>query len=200
MMIPATLPANTVLLPIDVQAGFDDPRWGARNNPSMEANGLALIAAWRERGLPVVHVRHDSPNPESPLRPGQPGNGFRPGFGPDGGEALVAKTVNSAFIGTDLELRLRRLGAGGLVIFGLVTDQCVSTTARMSANLGYRTFVVGDACACFPMTGPDGIEVSAEVIHRAHLATLHGEFCPVLDTRRLLAMLPAAAQSASAIR
>lgn len=187
------VPDDTVLLPIDVQRGFDAPTWGMRNNPQMEANGLRLIAAWRRAGRPIVHVRHDSVHAQSPLHPTSPGNAFKPGYGPLDGEALVAKSVNSAFIGTDLELRLRRLGVRHVAIFGLVTDQCVSTTARMAANLGYGGFVVGDASAAYGITGPDGVTIPADAIHRAHLATLHHEFLPVHDTDTVLAALGRAA-------
>lgn len=187
------VPDDTVLLPIDVQRGFDSPTWGVRNNPRMEANGLRLIEAWRRAGRPIVHVRHDSLHPESPLHPTVPGNAFKPGYGPRDGEGLVAKTVNSAFIGTDLELRLRRLGARNVAIFGLVTDRCVSTTARMAANLGFGGLVVGDASAAFGATGPDGVGIPADAIHRAHLATLHMEFLAVHDTQAVLAALGRAA-------
>ena len=181
--------ARTVMIPIDVQRGFDHPRWGARNNPALEANGVSLLEAWRAAGLHLVHVRHDSVTPGSSLAPGQPGNGFRPGFEPRGGEALVTKSVNSAFIGTDLELRLRRLDASAVVLFGISTDMCVSTTARMASNLGFRTILVGDACAAFDVTGPDGVRIPAEAIHRAHLATLHAEFAEVVSTEAVLAAL-----------
>src|SRR5687767_756701 len=174
--------ARTVLVPIDVQCGFDDPRWGNRNNPAMETHGRALLDAWRAAALPLIHVRHDSITPGSTLAPGQPGHAFRPGFEPRPGEPVVSKSVNSAFIGTDLELRLRRLDASALVLFGITTDMCVSTTTRMASNLGFRTILVGDACACFDVTGPDGHRIDAEAIHRAHLATLHAEFAQVVST------------------
>jgi nicotinamidase-related amidase len=184
-----TFDARTALLPIDVQRAFDDPRWGRRDNPAMEANGLRLLQAWRARGWPVLHVRHDSVEPGSTLRPEAPGNAFKPGYGPLGEEALVAKSVNSAFIGTDLELRLRRLDVAAVVVFGITTDRCVSTTARMASNLGFRTFVVGDATACFDGVDLQGRVLAAEDLARAHLATLHAEFARVLDTGVLLGEL-----------
>jgi nicotinamidase-related amidase len=57
------LPADAVLIVIDVQEATDDPRWGPRNNPQAEANIAALLAAWRAEDLPIVHVRHDSVDP-----------------------------------------------------------------------------------------------------------------------------------------
>lgn len=184
-----TLDQNTVLIPIDVQRGFDYPPWGRRDNPAMEANGRRLLAAWRGSGRPLIHVRHDSVIAGSSLHPDHPGNAFREGFEPHAGEAVVGKSVNAAFIGTDLDLRLRRLGVGSVVLFGISTDMCVSTTARVASNLGYRTLVVGDACTCFDLPDGDGGIIAAEAISRAHLATLRAEFAEVIDTDAAIALL-----------
>lgn len=184
------LDPDTVLLPIDVQRGFDHPPWGPRNNPAMDDNGRRLLAAWRASGNPLIHVRHDSVIAGSSLHPSHPGNAFREGFEPLPGEALVAKSVNAAFIGTDLDLRLRRLGVRSVVVFGISTDMCVSTTARVAANLGYRTIVVGDACQCFDLPDGNGGTIAADDIARVHLATLRAEFAEVVDTAAVIAALP----------
>lgn len=178
--------ARTVLLPIDVQQAFD---LSASSNPAMEANGLRLLAAWRGAGLPLLHVRHDSVEPGSPFRPDRPGNALREGFEPRGDEPLVTKSVNAAFIGTDLDLRLRRLRIERIVMFGMTTDMCVSTSARVASNLGYRVLVVGDATACYDLADADGRTVAAADLHRAHLATLHAEFGTVAGTDAVLAAL-----------
>ena len=186
--------ARTVLIPIDMQQAFDLP---ASSVPAMEANGLRLLSAWRATGLALIHVRHDSVKPGSPFTPGLQGNALRPGFEPQGNEPLVTKSVNAAFIGTDLDLRLRRLGVEHVVLFGLTTDMCVSTTARVAANLGYRVTVVGDATACFDLVGPDGHMVPAADIHRAHLATLHAEFAQVVTTDEAVSALAASLTAAA---
>ena len=179
------LHANAALIAIDVQQGFDEDVWGTRNNHLMEANGRILLGAWRASGRPVVHTRHDSLSGTSPLAPGRPGNGFKPGFEPWSGELVVAKTVNSAFIGTDLEAWLRRAGVRQLVLFGIATDMCVSTTARMGANLGFEVIVAGDACHTWGQADPLGGRIDADTIHRANLATLNTEFGRVLPTALL---------------
>ena len=184
-----TIADNTALILIDVQNGFDDPRWGRRNNPQAEATIVALLAAWRESSRPVIHVKHNSVMPGSPLRPGQAGNDIKPAAAPQGDEPVIGKTVNSAFIGTDLEERLRAAGIDSVVIVGLTTDHCVSTTARMAGNLGFETLLIADATATFDRTGPDGILHPAETIHMVELASLHGEFATVVDSAEVLAAL-----------
>ena len=180
---------RAVLLPIDMQRGFDEPGWPRRWNHRVDANGLALIEHWRAARRPIIHVRHDSIEPNSTLRPGLPGNAFRPGFGPQDDEPLVTKSVNSAFIGTDLDLQLKRLGASHVVAFGISTDMCVSTSVRVGANMGYKVILVEDACDCFDLPDGEGGVIVARDIHRAHVATLRHEFARVLRTAEILSAL-----------
>jgi nicotinamidase-related amidase len=184
------LPDDAALMVIDVQQGFDSPDLGPRNNPRAEENCARLLGGWRRAGLPVFHVRHLSDEPGSPLRAGQPGAEFKDFAMPLGDEDVIEKRVNSAFIGTDLETRLGRRGISTLVLAGLTTDHCVSTTARMAGNLGFDTHVVGDATATFDRVGPDGRRHGAEEVHALALASLHGEFATVLDTETVLRLLP----------
>jgi nicotinamidase-related amidase len=189
--------APSVLLPVDMQRAFDLPSWPPRWNEAVDRNGQALLEAWRSRGLPVIHVRHDSVSPGSTLAAGQPGNAFRPGFEPLGTEPVVSKSVNSAFIGTDLDLRLRRLGIRRVVVFGITTDMCVSTTIRVGANLGYDMVLVEDACDCFDLPDGAGGTIPARASHAAHVATLRYEFARVVTTRELLVELAAPGAAAA---
>ena len=177
---------NTALLIIDVQQGLDDPKWGHRNNPNAEANISRLIHLWRSEKRPVIHIQHCSVEPDSPLRPELPGCQFKPEASPIEGEPVFKKTVHSAFIGTELESHLRRSGIDHIVIVGLTTDHCVSTTTRMAGNLGFKVLLVSDATATFDRKGPDGKEYIAEDIHAIHIASLNGEFCNVISTESLL--------------
>jgi nicotinamidase-related amidase len=185
--------AQTVLLPVDMQQAFDLPSWPQRWNSAVDENGQAVLAAWRSRGLPVIHVKHDSVEPGSTLAPGQPGNAFRPGFAPLGGEPVISKSVNSAFIGTDLDLRLKRLGIRRVVVFGITTDMCVSTTVRTGANLGYDMVLIEDACDCFDLPDGKGGTIPARTSHQVHVATLGFEFAKVVATREILGGLAAPA-------
>jgi nicotinamidase-related amidase len=183
------IPEGTALLLIDLQQGFDAPGWGARNNSDAERNVARLLSGWRAAGWPVIHVQHLSKEPGSPLGPGQPGAEFKAEAVPEEGEAFFQKSVNSAFIGTDLESYLREHGIDALTIVGLTTDHCVSTTARMAGNLGFEAYVVDDATATFDRSGPDGRMYGADEIHAISLASLHGEFATVLRTDQVLAAL-----------
>ncbi|HEX4300972.1 MAG TPA: cysteine hydrolase family protein [Gammaproteobacteria bacterium] len=184
------IPKSAALILIDIQQGFDDEKhWGPRNNPGAEANAMQLLQAWRASGRPVFHVQHRSTTPGSPLRPGQPGCEHKAEVRPLPGEPVIGKQVNSAFIGTDLEARLREAGIGTLVIAGLTTAHCVSTTTRMAGNLGFRTLLAADACATHAQTGHDGRSHDPETVHALALASLHGEFAEVADTATLSAAL-----------
>ncbi len=182
------MPPGSVLLVIDVQVGFEDPswgRWGRRNNPQAEDVCAALLKEWRARGWPVIHIQHDSCDPRSPLYPGQRGHDLKPQVAPRPYEMVLHKQVNSAFIGTDLEASLHALDTPGVVLCGLTTDHCVSTTTRMAANLGFPSWVVADACATFGRTGADGTTFPAPVIHDTALASLHREFAHVTTSGAL---------------
>lgn len=174
------------LILIDIQTGFDSPFWGARNNPQAESNAARLLNHWRAQGGPLFHIRHLSTTAGSPLEAGQAGADFKPDVQPAQDEAVIEKSVNSAFIGTDLEARLMAGNITDLVICGLTTPHCVSTTARMAANLGFGVTLAHDACAAFTsnadMSWHGGAPMSAEQVHDTAVAHLHGEFVSAKTT------------------
>src|ERR1700682_2086355 len=175
------------LLIIDVQNAIDDPSWGNdRNNPDAEANIARLLARWRARGWPLFHIRHVSRDPRSTYRPGQPGCDFKPEVMPRPEELVVEKSTNSAFIGTSLEADLRAAGVSEVVIVGVITNNSVEATARMSGNLGFPTIVVSDATATFGRLDYNGVWRASEEVHAMSLANLEGEYARILSTDRVL--------------
>jgi nicotinamidase-related amidase len=178
---------DPALIVVDVQQGFDDGAyWGPRNNRDCENNIRTLLRAWRAAAKPVVLVRHDSTEANSPLHPDRPGNAFKPGI--DGTSALlVTKNVNSAFHGTpDLDAWLRGHRIEQLVVCGITTNHCCETTARVAGNLGYDVRFALDATHTFDRTGPDGVSLSADDLTRATATNLHGEFATVVSTADVL--------------
>lgn len=172
------------LLLVDIQKGFENTDYwgGQRNNPDAEVKAGELLCAWRKYQLPVFHIQHCSSNAASPLHDANAGNAFNESVVPKQGEVVITKNVNSAFIGTDLQAMLDRDRITTLVIAGLTTDHCISTTTRMAGNLGYETYLVADATATFNKKGIDGKNYSAELMHETALASLSGEFATIVTT------------------
>ncbi|MET0235290.1 MAG: cysteine hydrolase family protein [Kibdelosporangium sp.] len=179
------------LIMIDVQRGFDSPFFGERNNPGCEANIRSLVTAWQDAGQPIVVVRHDSVQPDSPLRPGTPGNDFKPELDGVNPALLFGKSVHSAFHGSvDLEKWLRDRGIEDIVVIGIQTNFCVETTSRVGGNLGFKVKMAIDATHTFDATTPDGALVTADELARATAANLHsGSFAEVTTTKAVLDLL-----------
>ena len=177
-------PDIPALILIDIQKAFDDVAayGGARNNPAAENNCSLLLTHWRKKGWPLFHIKHCSMQPGSLLTEGYPGNSFKDEVMPLPGEPVIKKHVNSAFIGTDLKERLDASGIKTVVITGLTTEHCVSTTTRMASNYGYKTFLVTDATVSFPKRGANGVLYPASLVHDLSLATLSEEFATLIAT------------------
>lgn len=173
---------NPALILIDIQKGFNDVAyWGGdRNNVDAEEKAGELLEIWRAKKLPIFHVQHCSSNPNSILNETNPGNEFQDVVKPLEGEIIIKKNVNSAFIGTNLKELIDNANIKNLVIVGLTTDHCVSTTTRMAGNFGYTVYLVSDATATFNKKGLNGEEFSAELIHQTALASLNEEFARVV--------------------
>lgn len=181
------LPAQSVLLLIDLQKAIDDPSWGIRNNPEAEENIGRLLSRWREERMPIIHIRHISRSSESTYRDGQPGVEFKEVAQPLPGEVVVTKHVCTAFVGTDLEARLRSLGAEHVIIVGVITNNSVESTARICGDLGFQAIVVSDGTFTFGRKDFAGRLRSAEEVHAMSLANLSGEYAEICTTAEVLA-------------
>ena len=179
----------TALILIDVQMAFVEwERAGKRrNNPDAVDNMARLLDAFRHGGLAVFHIRHASTEKDSALRPERSGYQPIPQTREQPGEPVLVKHVNSSFIGTDLEQRLRAAGHRTLAIAGITTNHCVETTTRMAGNLGFDAQLVSDACYTFDRVGFDGQPESAEAIHAMTMSNLNGEFATIVTTDAVIA-------------
>jgi nicotinamidase-related amidase len=180
---------KAALILIDAQMAFVEwERTGQRrNNPDAVENMARLLTAFRRGGLAIFHIRHASTEKDSALRPERSGYQPIPQAREDAGEPVIVKRVNSAFIGTDLEQRLRGAGHRVLVIAGITTNHCVETTTRMAGNLGFEAQLVGDACYTFDRVGFNGRVESAEAIHDMTLSNLNGEFASIVTAGAVIA-------------
>lgn len=207
---------KSALIIIDVQNGFLHPtHWGtSRSTPECEANIARLLSAARsfndrtttggsDGPVLICHVHHHSISTNSELHPAKQitvegslvsSVEAQDLAAPREGESVWIKNVNSAFIGTGLEAYLRQNNVKQLVICGLTTDHCVSTSTRMAANLRVVDVVengeireegsivlVGNACATYAKGDFD-----ADTVHRVHLASLDGEFAQVANTAHVI--------------
>ncbi len=179
------------LVLVDVQKGFVE--WESagrrRNNPNAVARIAELLAAFRQKRAPIFHVRHESTEAGSVFAPGRTGFQVMDEARELDGEPVLVKRVNSGFIGTDLEGRLRAGGIDPVVICGATTNHCVETTTRMAGNLGFNAWLVRDATWTYDRTGPDGDEHSADEIHAMTLSNLNEEFARIVSTADVLAVL-----------
>ncbi|MCJ1287630.1 hypothetical protein MMC26_006982 [Xylographa opegraphella] len=187
-------PPNDVLLLIDIQTGFDHPTyWGSRrSNASFQTNITNLLRGF-EKLLDLRALKLSSP-----LHPSSNGINFQPYATPTQGELVIVKSVNSAFLDTNLEEMLRVLEVQRLFVAGLTTDHGVSTSVRMAADLGVtdhldketgelvkgRVILIEDATATWERGNFD-----AETVHRVQVASLKGEFCEVATTDEVLNMI-----------
>jgi nicotinamidase-related amidase len=182
---------RTALIVIDVQLAWNDLKhWGgARNNPDAESNIARLLEAFRAANAPIYHVRHASVTPGSPLAPNHPGHQPKPEAREHDGEPIILKSVNSAFIGTNLEQRLRDANITTVVICGVQTDHCCTTTARMAGNFGFNVLFVDDANWTYDRVHPDRTRYPAELIHRVHVTSLSNEFAKIVQTNDVISRI-----------
>jgi nicotinamidase-related amidase len=179
---------SPALMLIDVQKGIDESdHWGGnRNNLSAEENIALLLKHWRARKFPIIIIQHCSTSPASPFFPGKPGNDLKDFVEPIIGEPTFRKSTANAFVGTFLQRHLAEQKISSLVITGFVTNNSVEATARMAGDIGFKTTVVSDACACFDKKGMDGTIHPSALVHDLSLANLKGEYATILSTQEVL--------------
>jgi nicotinamidase-related amidase len=169
------------LLLVDVQKAFLDKDYPGikRNNPEAEFVCGKILGIWRKKKFPIIHVRHSSDSVESKLHESNTGFEFNDYVTPKGDEIVLKKNVNSAFIGTDLKS----------ILYKSNTNQCISTTVRMSGNLGFETYLISDSTACYNTKGINGEIIDCEVIYQAALASLNEEFASVINSEELINLI-----------
>lgn len=191
MKYNAFIKKNPALLLVDIQKAFLEKDYPGliRNNEHAEFICGKILKKWRTLDLPIIHVRHSSTNPESKLHKSRPGFEFNDYVTPLETEMVLTKEVNSAFIGTNLENILIKSHIDTLVIVGMTTNHCISTTVRMSGNLGFDTYLISDSTACYNTKGLNGEIIACNAIYNSALASLQEEFATVIDSKELFDIL-----------
>ena len=184
---------DSALVVIDVQQGVNllqhwGGRTGRRNNLAAEQNIGAVLEAWRRRELPVYFTAHDSLEATSPLKLRLESGRFIKGLEPQPNEPVIAKSANSAFVGTGLEIALRRRRIHRLLFVGFFTNFCVETSVRMANNLGFDTYLAHDACATCNRIGLNGEDHDPDLVHALSIASMHREFCTAISTADAIAL------------
>jgi len=178
---------KTALLLIDIQNDYFDNG----SNPLVESlsaslNAQQVLVYFREKGLPVVHVRHESTRPTATFfLPGTVGAEIHQHVRPIEGEKVVVKHFPNAFRETDLLDWLKSIGVNHLVICGMMTHMCVDATTRAAKDAGFECVLVGDACATKSLEYR-GKVVQAVEVHAGFLAALSYYYASIKSTTELL--------------
>jgi nicotinamidase-related amidase len=142
----------------------------------------SLLERARSAGIPVIHIQHsDGPDGLYDIE-GESG-AIVPVVAPREGEPVVVKHYPNSFVQTDLDDRLKAIGASNLVLAGFMTHMCVNSTARGAFNLGYAPTVVASATAtrALPGLGSDDT-VPAAAMQSASLAAIADLFAVVVPS------------------
>ncbi len=178
---------DTALLLIDIQDSFKmGGRWARCGNRDFEANVARLLETWRRAGLPLFFILHT--DPDAGFRPGDPEFKLMSFMGRLENEPLLVKNTRNSFTSTNLKEQLDALGIRRLVMTGIQMEQCVETTTRVAADLGYQVDFVTDATQTFPITDPQtGREMpTAALVERTEFV-LRGRFARIASTAEVVA-------------
>jgi len=178
--------ADAALVIIDIQNDYFPG--GAMELEGADAaaeKASRALKSFREKKLPIIHVRHLSTRPGSTFfLPGTKGAEIHSSVTPQTGETVIEKNFPNSFRATALQDHLGRLGVKNLVVAGMMTHMCVDASVRQAADLGYKITLLGDACATRAQKIA-GETVAARQVHLAFLAALNGFYAKVIDTHEL---------------
>ncbi|MBB3225167.1 cysteine hydrolase family protein [Pseudoduganella umbonata] len=161
------------LIVIDVQNDyFPGGKWEQAGMDAAAANVAALLAHFRARQAPVVHIRHEFPSEDAPFfTPGSEGAAIHPTAAPAPGEPVLLKHHINSFRDTPLLDTLKEHSVEEVVICGAMSHMCVDACTRAANDFGFAVTVVHDACASRDLEF-DGVRVPAAHAHAAFMAAL----------------------------
>ncbi|MGD8587381.1 MAG: cysteine hydrolase family protein [Chromatiales bacterium] len=202
--VPSLPPAETALLCIDVQnyglvpkeTDAENARWApfyTRMHETVIPNLRALQDSFRNNGIDVIHARiaclledgrdrslsQKMPGWNNLLMPTtSEASQITSELAPLPGEIVVTKTTDSALTGTNLRLVLANMGIRNVIVAGIYTDQCVSSTVRSLADESFNVILIEDCCAA-----------GTDELHHHELAIINMIYCHVMSSSELLEIM-----------
>ncbi|MCC9622494.1 isochorismatase family protein [Thalassospira sp. MA62] len=177
---------NTALIVLDVQKAMDDPRWNSKNNPHYAEVIAKILTNFRAAKLPIIHVCHQEANPDSSFYVAGSGQAFKDEARPLGGETVIAKQQNCAFVGTSLEKHLHDHGIKRLIFTGVVIHNSMDVTIRMAHCLGFENWLVLDATTAIDVIDINGKTFPAQDVFDLYAAVLASEYCQITQSTEML--------------
>lgn len=181
--------SKRALVLIDIQNDyFEEGKWPLHGMAAAAANAARILAAARQAGDKVVHVRHEFQSDDAPFfTPASEGAHIHPSVQPQASEAVVLKHQVNAFLGTELKALLDDAGIEQVTLVGAMSHMCIDAAARASSDFGYATTVVHDACATRDQEF-EGQTIAAPQVHAAYMASLAFAYAAVISTEQYLAV------------
>lgn len=182
---------NTGLLLIDIQNDyFPKGRYDLDGMEKAAKNATKVLKAFRERELPIYHVRHENEGEEPPFfARGTMGAQIHDSVAPEGDEAVVLKHKANSFYKTHLQELLKRDGITHLVICGSMSHMCIDTTVRAARDLGYECTVIHNSCATHALEFGDEV-IPAEQVHITFMAALDQDFADMATADTFVKTMP----------
>ncbi|GEM76752.1 cysteine hydrolase family protein [Vibrio sagamiensis] len=182
--------SKTALLLIDFQndyySTYPGAKWALSGTELAAQNASQLLNAFRQKGLPVIHVKHEFPTDEAPFfLPSSEGAQIHSSVEPIEGETVILKHQINSFRDTELQAKLEQLQVTKLVIVGAMSHMCIDAVTRAAVDFGYDCHVAHDACATLDLEF-NGVMVPALHVHAAYMAALQFGYCVVDSTAKLL--------------
>lgn len=180
--------SRRALILVDIQNDyFPSGKWPLDGVEQAAEQAVRVLAAARQAGDLIVHVRHEFASAEAPFFvPGSQGARIHDSVRPLPGEAEVLKHQVNAFRDTDLKAILEQHGVQALTLVGSMSHMCIDAAARAAADLGYQVTVVHDACATRDQVFGE-VQVPAAQVQAAYMAALAFAYAQVVSSAEYLA-------------
>jgi len=183
------LPAGaTALIVIDFQNEYFTGKMPIPDGTKALKNTQKLVKFAHSHQMPVFFVRHENPSGSALFAKGTTFAEFHKDLQPSSKDRVITKATPSSFVGTDLEKQLKSLGIKKLIVTGLMTHMCVSSTARDAVPMGFEVIIPEDATATRDLDTWDNKKIDHATLQRAALAGVADVFAEIMTTQQVLTL------------